>query len=230
MIEKYKEEYENINVPTDLKTKTLLLMKEEEEKKKRFRKKPILVFATSFGVLMLVLFNVLQEKPLLETNLEVGKTATQVKLKEGSLTFEKMEEQSRKFGRNEGLTVTTIGKQEAQRLSEKTIEPVALKQYELSKKRYLAYYQNETLKSVEWLYDYENEDKEVKLRYETPYKEISTNSTIENKELAIYYDNEDGEVYDAYFNYDGGVIQVNSQNVSQEEFIKIVVEVIHYFK
>ena len=227
MLDKYQEEYEKIEVPSKLKTETLLKMKEEEEKKSIFSLKRIFLSLCAIIIAFSVYVNFASNGS--ETPFEEGKVLTKVEIEEGTLTFEKQEEKSF-FGNMDNEVLKTISKAEAETLSNDIFVPISMTGFDLIKKEYFAYYEKETFIKVAWTYTYQYQDTEVVLSYFSKSDEIETNSKIENKKVAIFYDSEEDAIFDAYFKQGEGVIEVSASDMTQEEFTSILVKIVKKVK
>lgn len=225
MLNNYKQEYENIKVPSSLKTETLLKMKEAEEKKPRFSMKFAFTMMSTLLISAGLLYGLFTQKT--QNGLKEGEIIAKHTIDEGELFFEK-EAGKNLFG-NEMQTseMKTIGKIEAQSLSGKSFEEFKLKGLTLMKKEYFAYYQQEQLLKVEWVYSYEAKGKELQVHYYSDAKEIATNSTIEDKEVAIYYDGEGrNATFDSYFLHELGMVEITGYGIIQQEYIDYLVKIV----
>ncbi|MGX8833635.1 hypothetical protein ACWG0P_05415 [Amedibacillus sp. YH-ame6] len=229
MFDKYKDEYSDIHVPLDVKTKTLLKMKEEEERKHKRWKSAAFAFA-SLAIGCIVFFMIPKDSTNSYTEFKIGKTVEQVTVEDGNLYFEKDDGQHRTFGQSEEVTLKTIDKNSAYQFSKETIEPFTLDGYSLSSKRYYGYLEKDTMRQVEWHFAYQQDTKELNVRYISPYQEITTNSTLHGREIAIYYSEDEITQYDVYFNSGKGMYHITGNHMEQEEFLKSLTEIIKKLK
>lgn len=228
MLDNYKKEYEDIKVPSKLKTETLLKMKEAEEKRPIFSFKMIFVTACTIVIAFSVIFTLTQNNN--SSNFKDGKILVDVDMNEGNLKFEKQEDSSH-FGNFSEEETKTINKKEAENLTNQNFKPIQIQNYTLMKKEYYAYYDKGEFTKVEWVYTYQKEEKEIVLHYFSKSDEFVTNSDIEGKKVAIYYDGNAEEVFfDAYFKLKKGMVEVLTSNLSQEEFSNSLVKIVNKLK
>lgn len=225
MLNNYKQECEKIKTPSKLKTETLLKMKESEEKGPRFSMKFAFMIVSAFILSIGLMITLSTLKP--GNKLKEGEVVAKHTIDEGKLYFEK-EEGKKMYGNDlENVEMKTIGKIEAQSLSNKTFKELQISGLSLVKKEYFAYYQKEELLSVEWVYSYESKGKEIQVHYFSEANDIETNSIIDDKKVAIYYRGEGKEAtFDSYFMHELGMVEVVGFEMNQQEYIDYLVKTV----
>lgn len=225
MLNDYKQECEKIEVPSKLKTETLLKMKEVEEKQPRFSLKFAFMIVSAFILSIGVMIGLSMQNT--GNNLKDGEIVAKHSFDEGELYFEQ-EEGNALFGNDlDNVEMKTIGKIEAQSLSNQTFKEFEIEGLSLVKKEYFAYYQKGALLRVEWVYSYEAKGKEIQMHYYNVANEIATNSIIDNKKVAIYYQGTKKEVtFDSYFMHESGMVEVIGYEMSQQEYIDTLVKIV----
>ncbi len=242
MLEKYKCAMKKMDVPKELVEKTSERMVQQQkllEQTKKNKKKPYLYlsFACSF-ILIITIFYTIHNKSnnrFILTKLSPDATVQIVNVSDGILYFNDLPEEPDNIKINQNLGIPDSltkewTKEEYMSYLGKTVELPYLPEGFALEKELIRVYENKEgiIKSDEYYTAYTaNKNKRIELflrKGKMPgksYQDLPAESEIKNTELSIVY-REDLNRYQAQFILEDVGYCLSTENITQEEFIKVL--------
>lgn len=229
--DKYKETYEEIEVPEQLLAKTALLMKAEQKKiaetsRFAFLKRPVLLLALVMMVVVGGLF--LQQQISSPTQFQAGKTVTDVSLGNGNLHFASgnvIRNPEEVFARDGEYVSGTLADVKAFYGRDIRLGNIP-KGFQQLDQRIERYYVEGVLQDVRIVSKYQSGEQEIMIvASKAGVSSFHANSTIEDVELEITY-NQAKEEYYAAFQEADVMYQMTTRYMSQEDFVEMLKKIV----
>ncbi|MFV0394928.1 MAG: hypothetical protein ACK5LC_11130 [Coprobacillaceae bacterium] len=238
MWKQYKDDYENIEVPSSLKNETLQKMNAMSKKKKSiFSSWKIIVVASCAVVLAFVGYQWFT--PETYTKFVEGETLKEVSIEEGDLVFEENAGNGHYFGDTSESNKKKASEDEFETAIGKSLPSIHFDEFtETDKSWYIDNSSEEDMKMGIAIYSFTNNKEKINVTISTNKETEKTNSSIKEveksnsviagKDVNIYYHEVlSNTTYTAFISEDSFIYEVTMQGVNQEEFVEYLINFIN---